>query len=503
MEKQRKIDIAEVFSRPRVTEAAKKFGLSVGEAIDIATGWDLSKKRARRRCLKWIRQNKPQVIMISPPCTAFSRLQGLSKWSANKERTLWTGVQLLKFAAAVAKEQVREERHFLFEHPASATSWSRPEMRSLSRLAGVVEVVGDQCMFGLTTRSATGKVRPAKKRTKFMTNIPEVKDELGVKCDGRHEHQQLISGRAQKAEVYPQELCKAICRSVVNLKARLENDFERVLEDVCSKCGRTCLTDHSFQEQLGRLASSISELGRLPRQREAEHAQAGAFMHNCRKRREMLSAEKQRALENLPHWTWTAEPDAAWWEQLSSLLDSILKLGRLPRQRETEHLEAARFLNNCRQRREKLSAQKQRALEELPHWTWTAEPDAAWWEQLSGLESSISELGRLPRRGEAEHVEAAKFINNQRQRRKMLGAEKQRALENLPHWTWTDDRDAAWWEHLAAVEEYLAQHGNLPKKRDPHGQWVQDMRKPDRRRRLSPEQLGALKRCKIIAMDEN
>ena len=374
-EKQRKIDIAEVFSRPRVTEAAKKFGLSVGEAIDIATGWDLSRKRDRRRCLKWIRQNKPQVIMISPPCTAFCRLQGLSKWSANKERTLWTGVQFLKFAAAVAKEQVREERHFLFEHPASATSWSRPEMRSLRRLPGVVQVVGDLCMFGLTTRSATGQARPAKKRTKFMTNIPEVTKELGVRCDGRHEHQALISGRARKAEVYPQELCKAICRSVVGLKARLENDFERVLEDEGSTCGRTRLTHHSFQKQLDGLAISISELGRLPRQREAEHAQAGAVMNNCRKRREMLSAEKQRALENLPHWTWRAEA--------------------------------------------------------------------------------------------------------------------------------TDEFNAAWWDQLAAVEEYLAQHGNLPKQRNPLGTWVNNMRKPDRRRRLSPEQLGALKRCKIIAMDEN
>ena len=121
--------------------------------------------------------------------------------------------------------------------------------------------------------------------------------------------------------------------------------------------------------------------------------------------------------------------------------------------------------------------------------------------------SSITELGRLPRRGEAEHVEAAEFIHNSRKRREKICAEKQRALENLPHWTWraeaTDEFNAAWWEQLAAVEEYVAQHGNLPKQRNPLGRWVSNMRTPDRRRRLSPEQLGALKRCKIIAMDEN
>ena len=55
-----------------------------------------------------------------------------------------------------------------------------------------------------------------------MANFPEVEDELGVKCDGSHEHQLLISGRAKKAEVYPEGLCKAMCRAITSLKERLE-----------------------------------------------------------------------------------------------------------------------------------------------------------------------------------------------------------------------------------------------------------------------------------------
>ena len=133
--------------------------------------------------------------------------------------------------------------------------------------------------------------------------------------------------------------------------------------------------------------------------------------------------------------------------------------------------------------------------------------DRSFHEQLSRLESSISELGRLPRRGESEHVQAGTFIHHCRGDRDKLCALKKRALENLPHWTWRADGtaalDAAWWGQLAAVESYLAQHGRLPKQSSALGQWVNNVRKPERRRRLSPEQLGALKRCKIIAMDED
>ena len=112
----------------------------------------------------------------------------------------------------------------------NATSWNRPEMKSLMRLPGVFEVVGDQCMYGLRTKSSSGKERAAKKRTRFLTNMPEAQEELSRKCDGRHEHQHLVEGRARAAEVYPEELCRAICRAVVKLKERQSRNLEMVFD---------------------------------------------------------------------------------------------------------------------------------------------------------------------------------------------------------------------------------------------------------------------------------
>ena len=41
------VDVAEVFSPLRVSSDAVKFGLTAGDAMDLTTGWDLSRKYDR------------------------------------------------------------------------------------------------------------------------------------------------------------------------------------------------------------------------------------------------------------------------------------------------------------------------------------------------------------------------------------------------------------------------------------------------------------------------
>ena len=48
-----------------------------------------------------------------------------------------------------------------------------------------------------------------------MSNSSEILNELGRLCPGDHEHQHLINGRAEKAAVYPDGLCRAICRGLL------------------------------------------------------------------------------------------------------------------------------------------------------------------------------------------------------------------------------------------------------------------------------------------------
>eukprot|EP00974_Lingulodinium_polyedra_P066325 6418966-Lingulodinium_polyedra.AAC.1 len=73
------------------------------------------------------------------------------------------------------------------------------------RMEGVQCAVADMCMYGMQTKGRDRReVRPARKRTKFMTNCDRMAEHLSAKCKGLHEHQHLVDGRARAAAQYPQ-----------------------------------------------------------------------------------------------------------------------------------------------------------------------------------------------------------------------------------------------------------------------------------------------------------
>ena len=64
--------MCEVFSPPRVSKEAVKYGLEVGDAMDLTTGWDFNLESHRRLADAYVDEQKPLVLIGSPPCVAFS-----------------------------------------------------------------------------------------------------------------------------------------------------------------------------------------------------------------------------------------------------------------------------------------------------------------------------------------------------------------------------------------------------------------------------------------------
>ena len=48
-----------------------------------------------------------------------------------------------------------------------------------------------------------------------MSNSEAVLKELSRKCDGKHKHEPLLDGRAKAAAIYPEGLCRAICKGLM------------------------------------------------------------------------------------------------------------------------------------------------------------------------------------------------------------------------------------------------------------------------------------------------
>ena len=76
------------------------------------------------------------------------------------------------------------------------------------------------CCSGMWQDTPTGS-QLVKKDTGFMTNAPEIANELKQECPGGHRHVHLVNGRAKRAEVYPDELCY---RVLVGLLKQMSKD---------------------------------------------------------------------------------------------------------------------------------------------------------------------------------------------------------------------------------------------------------------------------------------
>ena len=79
--------VAEVYSPPRVTAAAKllpELKLIPGFALDLTTNdadgraWNFDEKEMRERAMAKLKAEEPQLLVGSPMCTAFSTWQRIN-----------------------------------------------------------------------------------------------------------------------------------------------------------------------------------------------------------------------------------------------------------------------------------------------------------------------------------------------------------------------------------------------------------------------------------------
>ena len=212
--------VAEVFSPPRVAEAAQRHGLQQGKSYDLVTGWDLSDPIQVKAMWRQLAVDKPLLIVLSPPCTAFSPLQ---EWNfprmslRNAVRLIVGGIEHLELSASIARWQHQQGRFFVFEHPDLAKSWKEDCIEQLAMLDGIYRITCDMCQYNLR---ADGQ-ELNKKPTGLLLNSEEMAKHLQRRCRGGHSHKALLHGLAKKAQKYTPEFCRAI---IQGLKRQIMRD---------------------------------------------------------------------------------------------------------------------------------------------------------------------------------------------------------------------------------------------------------------------------------------
>ena len=80
-----RVDVAEIYSPPRMAAMASKPGYVPGFSMDLTptdedgSPWDLSFAATQRKALRRREMDMPYLLVAWPPCTAFSVLQNLSR----------------------------------------------------------------------------------------------------------------------------------------------------------------------------------------------------------------------------------------------------------------------------------------------------------------------------------------------------------------------------------------------------------------------------------------
>ena len=99
-------DICEVFSPPRVCVAARDHELRGGWSLDISTRdpgtgrcHDLRNPKEQKEVKKMIRMDCPTVLVVSPPCTAFS----IANQGEVDPHTLAGAVDMVRFSMDICE----------------------------------------------------------------------------------------------------------------------------------------------------------------------------------------------------------------------------------------------------------------------------------------------------------------------------------------------------------------------------------------------------------------
>eukprot|EP00435_Cladocopium_sp_Y103_P056621 s837_g19.t1 len=191
-----RIRLMEVFSPPRFAPIVEAQGFKA-KSYDLKTGYDLSTSKDRRHVEDDLIQNRPDLLVLSPPCTHEGGWFNLN--SSKMER--WEYLQLkarsrsyIRWCCKLYRLQVSLGGEAVFEHPTGAHTWSYPEVQTLCKRYTTVKL--HMCRFGLRLPQSERLIR---KSTRLLVTDPAMKG-LGLLCPGSsdpaHASHDVVQGSA-------------------------------------------------------------------------------------------------------------------------------------------------------------------------------------------------------------------------------------------------------------------------------------------------------------------
>ena len=206
-------------SFPVTRMATKEFGWSCSQPLDLLDGYDLLTRGGQKLLWDTLEHHRPFLVVIAFDCRIWSLLTNLSPDQDWEKLRRTIGERTLDLVVAICIFQEKNGRYYLVENPKGSRAWVyRQKLQKLLEEHRGKFVVGDQCAFGKKDEESG---LPIQKGTGWLSNNEMVLNAVGRRCSCPHgAHQQVIGSnafglRSRQAAEYPEPLCRAICRSVL------------------------------------------------------------------------------------------------------------------------------------------------------------------------------------------------------------------------------------------------------------------------------------------------
>lgn len=188
----------------------------------------------------------------------------------------------------------------------------------------------------------------------------------------------------------------------------------------------------------------------------------GTWVAGQRRKRASTSLDRIKRLDDLG-FVW--EPRVEGWQEGFSHLRAFVDLeqhARVPQ----KYVTASRFklglwLTNIRAKKESLSVQQIKQLEELPGWSWSPREDA-WNRGIAALSKFFTEHGHVATTSEyidSDGFKLGAWVTETRSNKSKMATERLKQLEAFEGWTW-NAIDSKWQADLIELEAFVAEHGN-------------------------------------------
>ena len=202
------VDCLELFAgKARISEGFAKRGRGVLQPRDILYGHDLRDEGMQERVLGEIRDYKPGMVWMAPPCTAWCGFSHLNYTPQQLRRLRAKERKILDFVRKVAELQGGLGGFVVIENPRTSDIWRTNQFQELIVDHRMLFAQVDLCAYGMRSRDGQ---EPLKKSVSLLTNSEPFAVDLSKQCSGDHEHRVVQGVETAHSAVYPTALATAV-----------------------------------------------------------------------------------------------------------------------------------------------------------------------------------------------------------------------------------------------------------------------------------------------------